>query len=76
MKQRCRETLERAYLFLDEEILSHDERLEIRLHLEECRPCYERYGLEGEITRLLSRLREGQRCPQSLRERIEGLLHG
>jgi mycothiol system anti-sigma-R factor len=75
MKQRCRETLERAYLFLDEELLSAEERLQIRLHLEDCRPCYERYGVEEEMTRLLARLGQHQRCPQSLRERIERLLH-
>ena len=75
MKQRCRETLERAYLFLDEEMLSSEERLEISLHLEACRPCLERYGLEGEITRLVARLRHGERCPQPLRERIVALLH-
>ena len=75
MKQRCRETLERAYLFLDEEILSSEERLEISVHLEACRPCLERYGLDEEITRLVARLHHGARCPQSLRERIVALLH-
>ncbi len=76
MKQRCKETLERAYLFLDGEGLSHEERVEIRVHLEACRPCYERYGLEEEITKLVARLRGGQTCPQGLRDRIEALLHG
>ncbi len=76
MKHRCRETLQRAYLFLDGELLSQEERVEVRVHLEACRPCYERYGLDEEITKLVARLRGGQRCPQGLRDRIEGLLRG
>ena len=74
MKQRCRETLERAYLFLDREVLNEEERLTIRAHLEACRPCFERYGLDEEVSRLVARLRGGQRCPAELRSRIESLL--
>jgi mycothiol system anti-sigma-R factor len=74
MKERCRETLERAYLFLDDEALSEDERNQIQLHLEACRPCYERYGLEREITMVVARLQGRARCPHSLRLRIITLL--
>ena len=41
MKERCKETLQRVYLFLDGEMLSESERLEIEVHLEECPPCFE-----------------------------------
>jgi mycothiol system anti-sigma-R factor len=73
LKEDCRDTLERAYLFLDGEVLTDAERADIRTHLEECRPCYERYGLESEITALLARLRGCQRCPEALRLRITAL---
>jgi mycothiol system anti-sigma-R factor len=73
MKRVCKETLQRAYLFLDGEVLSESERVEIREHLEACRPCYERYGLEAEITALVAGLRNSQRCPDALRSRITAL---
>jgi mycothiol system anti-sigma-R factor len=72
MKEHCRETLERAYLFLDGEALSEGERNHIQL--EACRPCYERYGLEREITMVVARLQGRARCPRSLRLRIITLL--
>ncbi len=46
MKEHCREILARAYLFLDGEGLSAEERVEIEVHLEECAPCLERYDLQ------------------------------
>jgi mycothiol system anti-sigma-R factor len=75
MKRECRETLERTYLFLDREMLDPQERAAIRVHLERCKPCHERYGLEDEVKRLVARLRGWQRCPDTLRVRIETLLH-
>jgi mycothiol system anti-sigma-R factor len=74
MKERCRETLERAYLFLDGEQLTHAERLEIRAHLEECAPCYERYGVEKVMTTLTARLKGHTQCPEKLRARVESLI--
>ncbi len=74
MKEECRVTLERAYLFLDGEILSQSERLEIKGHLEECKPCLERYGLESEVSSLLARLRTHEGCPDRVKNRIEGLI--
>ncbi len=74
MKEVCREYLERAYLFLDGEVLSEAERTEIRVHLEECSPCLERYGLEEELVRLISRLRSSCTCPDGLKTRIAALL--
>jgi mycothiol system anti-sigma-R factor len=74
MKEVCRETLERAYLFLDGEILSASERAQIQEHLELCRPCFERYGLQTEVTALVASLRGHERCPDRLRSRITALL--
>jgi mycothiol system anti-sigma-R factor len=74
MKKHCRETLERAYLFLDGEVLTESERSDIQLHLEGCSPCYQRYGLDREITLVVARLQGRARCPRELRLRIMGLL--
>ncbi|MFN2388524.1 MAG: mycothiol system anti-sigma-R factor [Actinomycetota bacterium] len=74
MKERCTEVLERAYLFLDGEGLSEDERVEIETHLEECAPCLERYGLEREVTHLLARLKSSSPCPDRVKSRILSLL--
>jgi mycothiol system anti-sigma-R factor len=74
MKEDCRVTLQKAYLYLDGEVLSEQERVEIRVHLEECRPCLERYGLEGEVTALVSRLRKHESCPPRVKERIRNLI--
>ena len=74
MKQVCREYLERAYLFLDGEVLSEAERTEIRVHLEECTPCLERYGLERELVAVMGRLHTADRCPDGLKHRIASLL--
>ena len=74
MKEDCRVTLEKAYLFLDREGLSEQERIDIQIHLEKCRPCLERYGLEGEVTALLARLRGRETCPERVRERIKNLI--
>jgi mycothiol system anti-sigma-R factor len=74
MKELCRHTLERVYLYLDGEVLSEAERIEISVHLEECGPCLERYGLEEGVTVMIQRLKTSTRCPDSLKGRIADLL--
>ncbi len=74
MKEICRETLQRAYLLIDGEPVAEEESLSIRAHLEECSPCYERYGLEVEVKALISRLRGAHQCPEALKHRIAGLI--
>ena len=71
MKEKCRVTLERAYLYLDGEVLSREERIEIKEHLEACQPCLERYGMEAEVTALLAKLRGQTGCPSHVKVRIE-----
>jgi mycothiol system anti-sigma-R factor len=70
MKDTCRAALERAYLFLDGEVLTEHERVEIQVHLEECQPCYESFGLEKEFTLILSRLSRRDQCPEGLKRKI------
>ena len=74
MKDDCRKSLERVYFFLDGEVLSDHERLEIQTHLEECPPCLERYGLEREITTLVTRVQDTSTCPEQLKTRLRNLL--
>jgi mycothiol system anti-sigma-R factor len=74
MKELCRETLQRAYLFMDGEVLSATERKQIQVHLEECAPCLARYGLEREVVMLMGRLKGTTHCPEVLRNRITSLL--
>lgn len=74
MKELCRETLQRAYLFMDGEVLSATERHEIQVHLQECAPCLARYGLEEEVLILMGRLKGATPCPDVLKERITSLL--
>jgi mycothiol system anti-sigma-R factor len=73
LKERCRDAIEQAYLYLDGEVLSSDERRRIEIHLQECHPCFERFGLEQEVTEIVTRLRGRAECPQSLRIRITTL---
>ncbi|HVF54016.1 MAG TPA: mycothiol system anti-sigma-R factor [Actinomycetota bacterium] len=75
MKDRCREVLTEVYLYLDGEGLSAEKRQEIVGHLEECRPCLERYGLEEEVVKLLARLRGTCVCPDGLKHKIAELIH-
>lgn len=71
MSHRCKEVLERAYLFLDGEGLTEVQRIEIEAHLEECGPCLESYGVEKEVvTVIIARLRGATPCPDQLKKRI------
>ncbi len=74
MKEICRETLQRAYLLIDGEPIAEEESRSIRTHLEECGPCYERYGLEVEVKALISRLRGSHPCLEALKHKIAGLI--
>ncbi len=70
----CREALEQVYLYLDGEVLSEGERQTLEVHLKECIPCFERAGLEQEVTALVQRLRGSDPCPDGLKSKIVTLL--
>lgn len=74
MKEVCRETLQKVYLYMDGEILSVEERHEIRVHLEECAPCYERYGVDEQVRALVARIKDGCRCPDQLRTKLTRMI--
>jgi len=74
MKQKCLEVLEQVYLFLDGEGLSEVQRLEIEAHLEECGPCFERYGFYEVSLQITHRLQGTTPCPDGLKTKISRLL--
>ncbi len=74
MKDICKRTLERAYLILDGEEIADSERTQIETHLEDCGPCYERYGIETEVKRVIGRLQGSVECPDRVKDRIGKLL--
>jgi mycothiol system anti-sigma-R factor len=74
MKEVCRETLQKVYLYMDGEILSVEERRTIRIHLEECAPCYERYGVDEQVKALVARISVGCRCPEELRSKLTRMI--
>ena len=73
MKDECKQAIAQAYLYLDGEGLSEHERADIKQHLEDCAPCFERVGLDAEVTQLISRLKGASPCPREVKERITGL---
>ena len=74
MKDECKQAIAQAYLYLDGEGLSAEERSKLETHLHECAPCFERVGLEKEVTNLLSRLKGCTPCPAELKNKITSLL--
>ncbi len=75
MKPKCLEVMQRAYLFLDGEGLSVEERIEIEAHLEDCEPCLQRMGVERETILLITqRLRHATPCPDGLKHKVAALL--
>jgi mycothiol system anti-sigma-R factor len=74
MKDECKQAIAKAYLYLDGEGLTADERTKLESHLHECAPCFERVGLDREVAHLLSRLKGCNPCPSELKERITSLL--
>ncbi|SDX96900.1 mycothiol system anti-sigma-R factor [Micromonospora pattaloongensis] len=65
----CRDVLAEVYLYLDLEC-AEGRREVIKHHLEECRPCFQEYGIEQEVKALVARCCGGERAPEELRERL------
>jgi mycothiol system anti-sigma-R factor len=74
MKEGCRRILERAMLLIDGEDISYEERVEIETHLHDCRPCYERYGIDQQVKALIVGMRGSVSCPDALKARITHLV--
>jgi mycothiol system anti-sigma-R factor len=68
MSDECQDFLERIVYLLDNE-LDETECSEVRLHIESCSPCLERYDVQRTIKALVARSC-AERAPDSLRARV------
>ena len=68
----CQEALQELYVFLDGE-LTVDKREHIRVHLEDCNPCLERYDFEAELRMVIS-AKCKESVPESLKDKVRRAL--
>jgi len=69
----CDEALERLFEYLDGEL--EDETSEkVAQHFEVCRRCYPRLNFEKAFRRAMERVREGEKAPAAVRDRVIELL--
>ena len=69
---QCEEALAELYTFLDGE-LTAEKREHIRVHLDDCNPCLERYDFEAELRVVIS-TKCKESVPQELKDRIAATL--
>jgi len=70
---QCQEAVYRLTEYLSSE-LHPEEETAVQHHLSECRGCFERFRFEETLLRTIRERAEQLRAPQTLRERILGLL--
>jgi len=68
----CEDALSELYTFLDGE-LTTEKREHIRVHLDDCNPCLERYDFEAEL-RIVISTKCKESVPQELKDRIAATL--
>jgi len=68
MSDDCADFLDRIVYLLDNE-LEETECTEVRVHIESCNPCLERYDVQRTIKALVARSC-AERAPDSLRARV------
>jgi mycothiol system anti-sigma-R factor len=64
----CSATLERLFLFIDNE-MGHADSTEIRRHLDECSPCLAKYDLDCLVKALVARSCS-EHAPEPLRQKV------
>ena len=64
----CTEVLERVFFFIDHELPNADAS-EIQHHLDECRPCLQKYDLERTVKALVQRSC-AEHAPETLRDKV------
>lgn len=64
----CADYLERIVYFLDNE-LAEDDVVAVRLHLDHCSPCLERYDVQRVVKALVARSCS-EAAPETLRNRV------
>ena len=69
LKAECAEVIAEVWALLDGECTG-EKQAKLRQHLEDCPPCFQFYGLEERMKVLISTKCQGERAPESLRERL------
>lgn len=64
----CQEAISTLYTFLDGELTPVRREL-IQHHLDECAPCFEKFGFEAELKVVIARKCRDE-VPESLRQRV------
>lgn len=72
----CKDVLEKVYLYLDDEVLTDDERMEIEAHLNACPFCFQRYEFENHLWSLIRETSLESLPPDSLLNRLESVIAG
>ncbi|MFH8365676.1 mycothiol system anti-sigma-R factor [Streptomyces sp. NPDC018031] len=67
----CSEVLDHLYEFLDQEMPEGD-CAKFEVHIDECSPCLEKYGLEQAVKKLVKRCCGHDDVPSDLRSKVMG----
>lgn len=67
----CSEVLDHLYEYLDRE-MPDGEREKFQVHIDECSPCLEKYGLEQAVKKLVKRCCGRDDVPIDLRSKVMG----
>ncbi|MEU4965690.1 mycothiol system anti-sigma-R factor [Streptomyces smyrnaeus] len=67
----CSEVLDHLYEYLDREMPEGD-CAKFKEHFDECSPCFEKYGLEREVKKLVKRCCGHDDVPSDLRAKVMG----
>ncbi|MCD9142487.1 mycothiol system anti-sigma-R factor [Streptomyces albireticuli] len=67
----CSEVLDHLYEFLDHEMPDGD-CAKFEVHIDECSPCLEKYGLEQAVKKLVKRCCGHDDVPADLRSKVMG----
>lgn len=67
----CSEVLDHLYEYLDREMPDSDCE-KFKEHFDECSPCFEKYGLEQEVKKLVKRCCGHDDVPSDLRSKVMG----
>jgi mycothiol system anti-sigma-R factor len=72
-EMNCRESLQKLYEFLDGE-LEKVPMSEIEMHLNNCRPCWDRFEFEKQLIAVIKKRCCKETCSDQLRKRVQSLL--
>jgi mycothiol system anti-sigma-R factor len=67
----CREVLDAAFFYLDNEMTDGEIRKAISIHLEECGPCFKEFSLLRRLKEMVFRAC-GDTAPDTLRDAVHG----